>query len=143
MARCFMALARLPSSERSLLLRACLSLIGIEIGLRWYGYNGLLQRIERPPNRSNVTGKDRERATEYARGIAKAARHHVILARCLHKSLTLHAWLRKEGLPSQLRIGVRKDGGQLQAHAWIELGDQIVNDAPEVSGTYAPLRVPA
>jgi len=42
----------------------------------------------------------------------------------------LHHWLRGEGLPSELRIGVRKEHGALKAHAWVELGDHVVNDRP-------------
>ena len=34
-------------------------------------------------------------------------------ARCLHRSLTLHSWLRHQGFPSELRIGVIKDGAEL------------------------------
>lgn len=43
--------------------------------------------------------------------------------------MVLHRWLREQGLPSELRIGVRKDGGALIAHAWVELGAHVVNDS--------------
>jgi hypothetical protein len=71
-----------------------------------------------------------------------AARSHVVEARCLHQSLALHAWLRRERLPSELRIGVRKSYDELIAHAWIELGGQVVNDGPDRVAEFSPLATP-
>jgi hypothetical protein len=68
-----------------------------------------------------------------------AARHHVVPAHCLHRSLVLHAWLRREGLPSSLRIGVQKANGELRAHAWIELAGQVINDRPAAVAPFGVL----
>jgi len=54
--------------------------------------------------------------------------------------LALHQWLREEGLPSELRIGVRKDDGELRAHAWVELGGLVVNDGAGAVAAFTPLR---
>jgi hypothetical protein len=63
----------------------------------------------------------------------------VIPAHCLHRSLTLHHWLRGEGLPSTLQVGVRKDGDALRAHAWIELGGAAVDDEPASVAAFSRL----
>jgi hypothetical protein len=81
----------------------------------------------------------RHRAARYAWAIALAARHHVVRARCLHRALVLHRWLRREGLPSELRIGVRKVDGALLAHAWVELDGEAVGDQPAAVAAFAPL----
>ena len=49
-----------------------------------------------------------------------AARHHLLPMVCLPQSLALQALLRRQGLSSELRIGVRRAGGTLHAHAWVE-----------------------
>jgi hypothetical protein len=81
------------------------------------------------------------RAGRYARSIAAAARHHPLPldARCLHRALVLHRWLRRDGLPSELRVGVQKVNGALNAHAWVELGGAVVGDDPAALAAFAPL----
>lgn len=41
---------------------------------------------------------------------------------CLPRALTLATRLRQEGLPAELRLGVRRVGEGLAAHAWVECG---------------------
>ncbi len=52
--------------------------------------------------------------------MAIAASHGPYRATCLRQSLALWLLLRRRGIPAELRIGVRKEGGDLQAHAWVE-----------------------
>jgi hypothetical protein len=37
--------------------------------------------------------------------------------------------LRRRGIASRLCLGVARDGGALSAHAWIELGQEIITGA--------------
>jgi hypothetical protein len=39
---------------------------------------------------------------------------------CLPKSVVLQWLLRREGIAATLCIGVRRDDGRLDAHAWVE-----------------------
>lgn len=143
MFRRFRAFARLSGWERNRLLAAFVTLFEIEIALRRHGFQHVLQRIEVLEVRGDVHPEDCQRAALYARWIDRAARYHLLRARCLHRSLALHAWLRRDGLPSTLRLGVRKDGNRIQAHAWVELDGVIVNDGSGVRTDYAQLRHPA
>jgi hypothetical protein len=70
-------------------------------------------------------------AYRYARWINAAARRHYVRGQCLHRSLVLYFWLQRGGLPGELRIGVRKAGGALQAHAWVTLGAHCVSDSDD------------
>jgi hypothetical protein len=57
---------------------------------------------------------------------------------CLQRSLVLWAILRRHHIDAQLRIGVappRGDDGIL-FHAWLELGNEVVNDRPDVTDEY-------
>jgi hypothetical protein len=126
--------------DRWLIARAFVWLGVLELGLRVLGFRRVTQRpwlpalVERP-----VSAEDLGRARRYAWAISVAGRHHAVRARCLLLSLTLHHWLRREELPSRLRIGVRKDGGALLAHAWVELAGQVVNDTAASVAAFAPL----
>jgi hypothetical protein len=64
-------------------------------------------------------------------------------ATCLVRALAAHAMLGRHGFSSCVRIGVvagerRQKGSDLIAHAWIELGGQVLLGGPDVS-RYTPL----
>jgi len=122
------------------LLRAYIDLFLVELGLRIRGFQWVERRVERGAQTSRpVLHDDVRRARRYARSIETAARQHVVHAECLHRSLVLQAWLRREFLPSTLQIGVRKLNGELKAHAWVELAGQVVNDEPSAVAPFAVL----
>lgn len=66
-----------------------------------------------------------------------AARHTPFPATCLTRSLLLGWLLRRRGVPSDLRIGVRLAKGVLDAHAWVECGGVPVNDSLDVGSQFA------
>lgn len=49
-------------------------------------------------------------------------------ANCLKRSLALWWLLRRRGIETELRIGVRRGDEGFLAHAWIEYGGHVVND---------------
>jgi hypothetical protein len=131
----------LRPEERWLLGWAALWLIGVDVSLRLMGFRRLVARAHasaQSPTLS-ISAEDLRRGRMYARWIESAARHHVIRARCLHCSLVLHAWLRREGLPCELRIGVTRSDGELKAHAWVEMDGYVVNDRRASVSAFVPL----
>jgi len=57
---------------------------------------------------------------------------------CLSRSLLLMGMLAREGIDAELRIGVRKAGDALAAHAWVEAAGVPVNDVRDVAAEYVP-----
>ena len=51
-------------------------------------------------------------------------------------------WLRRYGMASDLRIGVRFEGNELAAHAWVEKNGIPVNDRPDVASCFAAFDQP-
>jgi len=45
---------------------------------------------------------------------------------CLPKALVLAGMLRSHGYESDLRLGLKEEAGRVAAHAWVEVGDEIV-----------------
>jgi hypothetical protein len=43
-------------------------------------------------------------------------------ALCLPRALAAHAMLRRRGIASRLCLGVARNGSQIAAHAWVEVG---------------------
>ena len=50
------------------------------------------------------------------------------ISSCLVKSITLHRYLKANGIDSMIKIGVLKDAKQFKAHAWVISGSRVLND---------------
>ncbi len=130
-------LRRLTWAERRLLLQALLllPLNGLALWLvgfrRWHA---VLSRSARPG--ALVEGNTEGRPI--ARLVDAAARHGIYRAPCLPRSLVLWWLLRRRGIAADLRIGVRKEAGQFEAHAWVESCGVALNDGADVSERFAP-----
>jgi hypothetical protein len=131
----------LSHAERRLMVRAFLALGAVELGLRVQGFRRLVESARRQTTSApDAVGAEHfRRAGEYTRWLEVASRYHPVRARCLHRSLALHRWLLQDGLPSELRIGVRKEDGELKAHAWVELAGRVINDRSSDVEVFTPL----
>lgn len=67
----------------------------------------------------------------------KAERQGPLRPNCLERSLVLWWLLRRRGVPAELRIGARKQDAQFEAHAWVELAGEVLNDSETVHTHYA------
>ena len=54
-------------------------------------------------------------------------------ALCLPRALAAHAMLRRRGIASRLCLGVARDGSDLAAHAWVEVGETKIVSGPEIA----------
>lgn len=59
-------------------------------------------------------------------------------ATCLERSLMLWWVLRWMHISSHIRVGVRRDNGQMLAHAWVEHQGIVVNDQYNIDQLYMP-----
>jgi len=58
---------------------------------------------------------------------------------CLSRSMLLYWLLRREGVETNLRIGVKKDQEVFKAHAWLEYKTIVLNDLQRIDEQYAPI----
>ena len=72
--------------------------------------------------------------------VAIAARHGVHQGNCLSQSLTLQRLLARHGVAAELRIGARRAGDRLEAHAWVEHQGRPLNDSADVAARFPPFR---
>ncbi len=138
---------RRPPEDRRLILRAALILPLTEIGLRLFGFRRWKQLIEKfsrpaPAPQSLPADLQRETALRAARAVRSVELHGPASPNCLERSMTLWWLLRHEGVDPELRIGARKEGGKFEAHAWVELDGQVLNDGAEVHQHYARFDAP-
>jgi hypothetical protein len=123
----------LPAAERAALVRALIWLPLTAAQLRLSGFEAASRSIQAV----RAGGRTLEPRV-LARLVAIASRHGVVRGNCLSQSLTLQRLLRRQCIASELRIGVRRAGAALEAHAWVELDGRPLNDSADVAQRYAP-----
>lgn len=137
--RKFLALQRL---ERRLLIEALVALPLVALVLATLGARRCYQALSRVApmvDASNSSGTAAsQQASRIARMVRMASRRVPFPATCLVRSMTTWWLLRHQRLPAELRIGVRKQQGRFEAHAWVEhAGVALDEDAPLAEG-YLP-----
>src|SRR5436309_389524 len=104
-----------------MLFRAAAMLPIVAVGLRAIGMRRMQAALAKLSSRATCrAASDATQAKEIARLVSIAARHGPYRARCLPVALALQWLLRRHGLDAELRLGVRKKDGRVEAHAWIE-----------------------
>lgn len=74
---------------------------------------------------------------ELAEAVNLVSGQPVVGARCLGRSLVLWFLLRRRGIDAELVIGANAPhDGELEAHAWVEVAGEPVNDRPDVRQRY-------
>lgn len=123
----------LDGESQRLFWRAAVLLPWIRVSLRVRGYNPTFAALQsRAASRGESLGGAKEQVQKTNRMVRSAVRHSVFGVTCLEESLGLWYLLQKQGICSQLRIGVRKAGSKFEAHAWVEYGGEAVNQ-PEAA----------
>ncbi len=138
---------RLSGFERGLVLEAGAGLLVIWLGLRLAGFRRWKSVLAWLGPSANAIAplqgaSEKESAQVIARMAAAAARNLFCATNCLENSLVLWWLLRGRGIAAELRIGARKKLERLEAHAWVELDSQVLNDAGEEHCHFVPFEGP-
>ncbi|HEX9637024.1 MAG TPA: lasso peptide biosynthesis B2 protein [Acidobacteriota bacterium] len=140
--RAFMGLSGL---ERRWLVQALFLLPLTAWAIRWVGLRRLQSLLEGVTPSRFFPGAGLDRPTDWTRRAARmveiAAARGPYCATCLHRSVVLWCLLRRHGVDSELRIGIRKQAGGLDAHAWVEHAGVALNERPPVAERYRPFRL--
>jgi hypothetical protein len=81
-----------------------------------------------------------QRAATIARAVDRAARRGIFRPKCLVRSMALHRMLERSGIHgSVIRIGVRRQGDDLLAHAWVEHIGVTLIDSPSAVAAFSRL----
>lgn len=103
--------------------------------LKLMGYIRLHQFIEWSApirKKQSLTKETMLQAKSIARMVAIAASHGLYRATCLRKSLLVLWFLRRQNINGVICFGVRLVNGILEAHAWVEWQDTVINDEADV-----------
>ena len=132
----------LPRVERWLLIQAMAALPLVTLTLRTIGlkrcYRGL-ERLAPTAGGGLLTGASAcHRAMRTGWLVRVASIHGFVRGNCLAQSLTIWWLLRRQRILAELRIGVRKQRGRLEAHAWMECQSRVLNDDAGIGRRFSP-----
>ena len=101
----------------------------------------LLAELRRPAPPLPASASDARAAARVAWAVPVAARLVPWRSDCLVQAMAAQRWLGRERRPTQLVIGVHKDGaGRFEAHAWLRCGTVTVTGGDVAR--FTPLLVP-
>ena len=140
---------RLPATDRSLLVKAAFTVGATRLGLWVLPFRTLrrlLARVTQEPAGLRQACPERSRRADRSSldritWAVTVASRYVPAATCLTQALATQVLLGRYRYPACLRIGVVKgEGGQFQAHAWVESDGVVVigGSEPELE-RYTPL----
>jgi hypothetical protein len=134
-------LLALSPAERQTLLRSLLVLAWV----RWIVGRRGLAPIEARIARVIAAKRGHEWVRGVGRGETEVTRLLLVAQRglpgrstCLHLAVALKLLLAERGITSELRFGVRNDGGTFTAHAWLEREGRVLVGGSDVCQQYAP-----
>jgi hypothetical protein len=130
----------LEPGAQGLFLRAMVTLPLVAWSLRWRGFRATQATLQQ--SLTNASPElDSESVPKHlaltAHMVNAADRHGLVHPSCLAKSMTLWWLLGRQGIPAQLRIGIRKENEKFQAHAWVEREGTALNEPEEHHHHYA------
>lgn len=120
-------------TERGQLLPITVSLQLIHGALGLFGFRRTHKWLKRHSGHGAAhaaSASDLQLAHRLVELTAIAGRHGPVSTTCLRQSLLVYWRLRRRGLQPHLRLGVRKQGEALDAHAWVELDGQPLSPTP-------------
>lgn len=117
--------------RRAYLREATVMLALAQLAVRFVPADRLFSWADRPSRRINRFAVDEVSRVAWA--VERIGNHPWIRALCLPRALAAHAMLRRRGVASRLCLGVARDGKQLIAHAWVEIGENKIILDPAVA----------
>lgn len=131
-------LGRLTFREKTLLLVFVILLPVVARLLRYRGFRRTEQLLARM-SRNPVAQDSNEKVRRTARLVSIAAKRGLYDAQCLEQAVTLWWMLGLMGVESTIRMGIYKNGDQVEAHAWVLHDDEVVLGELERLSEYTPL----
>ena len=124
---------RPPSYAGALLLVGLL-----DLALRWGGFARAVGLARRLAGKRTVSSRQRSAAHAVCHRVTMASVFYPGRALCLEQSLALYVLLRRRGIDAELKLGVQPY--PFNAHAWVELGGQPLNESAETIREFVPMQ---
>lgn len=129
---------RLSPGERKLFCESLALLLFVGFAIKGCGFTRSQSILAGLRRVRDAGSEEREiHISAAVRMVGAAARYSFFPANCLNRSLVLWCLLRRLGVDADLRIGVRKNEGRFEAHAWVEWLGKASNDSAPMGERFA------
>lgn len=115
-------------------MEAFAAFLAVDVAIAVGGFHRLHRRLRGAPVRGVAPSDVHATVARVNTAVDRAAIWYPRQALCLPRSAAATWMLRRRGVPAVFVIGVRKL--PFYAHAWVEVGGRVVNDAPSVAEKY-------
>ena len=104
------------------------------LGLRLMGFKAVRSALScgLPPPVYSTDARAMDRAPKIAKMVKVAAVYGRFGATCLPQSMVLWRFLQRQGIECDLRLGARRENGNFEAHAWVEVDGVALNETADV-----------
>ena len=129
----------LPAHEKWVFVQAIGLLPMMALSLRWWGFGRVWGWLkQRPLPAHDPSDNDFKQVQRTAVLVHRAAKNRLFGSNCLKRSLVLYWLLKRQGIDSDLRIGVGRKESVFQAHAWIEYQQRPLHENRNLYDQYKP-----
>jgi hypothetical protein len=129
----------LSAEEWWVLVQAWVVLLAVDLGLRLLHFKAVQARVARAGERAREQDGDEATIRRVGWLVGIAARYHLVAMSCLRRALALQWLFERRGVATDLRFGVRREAGDLNAHAWLEHAGRPIGEPTTVATHYVPL----
>lgn len=112
---------KLKTIQRRYLREAALMLTLARLAVHFLPAARIFSWADRLPRNTNRFANGEARWVAWS--VERTGNNPWMNALCLPRALAIHAMLRRRGIASRLCLGVARDGQELIAHAWVEIGE--------------------
>ena len=134
----------LTAEQRTIVAASAFLLPLVRLSLRTRGFRRTAKMLTRWSERP-AGEPDGPRAGLAAEAVTLVARRPNVGSRCLERSLVLWFLLRRRGIDAELLMGAESpEGGELPAHAWVEVAGLPLGEPSDVRERFGSfdLRLP-
>jgi hypothetical protein len=128
---------KVQTIRRVYLREAAIMLALARVAVRFIAPARVFAWADRPPRCINRFAADEVRWISWAVNQTAERRMNAL---CLPRALAAHAMLRRRGIAGRLCLGVARDGDEIGAHAWVEVGNDKIVGGTEVH-RFTPIAV--
>jgi Transglutaminase-like superfamily len=123
---------KVKTMRRRYLREAAVILVLARLAVRFAPPAWVFAWANRPPRRIHRFAVDEVSWISWA--VENLGTRPWMNALCLPRALAVHAMLRRRGIASRLCLGVARKGGELAAHAWVEIDKDKIVAGTEADG---------
>ena len=136
------AISSLSTQEWLQFAQAWILLFFIDLSLRVFSFRKVYRWLSSAQPSQIFTSETQidTAIRQYSAVVASAARHHLYPMTCLRRALALKWLLSKRGVQTELRFGVRREAGNLDAHAWLEYRNAPIGETVPPDAQYQQLK---